>query len=73
MVKVDNELREQSFKLRDVFMTQKAYMKLFTKILNGLTLSWRSSWSYRNQSVDLQSKSMDWFLYDKISTIVDVS
>ena len=40
MVKVDNELREQSFKLRVVFMTQKAYMgKLFTKILNGLTLS----------------------------------
>ena len=39
MVKVDNELREQSFKLRDVFMTQKAYMKLFTKIRNGLTLS----------------------------------
>ena len=28
-----------------------------------LTLSWRPL-SYRNQSVDLASKSMDWFLYD---------
>ena len=29
-----------------------------------LTLSWRRSLSYRNQSIDLGSKSMDWFLYD---------
>ena len=29
------------------------------------TLSWQSSLSYRNQSTDLQSKSMDWFLYDR--------
>ena len=29
-----------------------------------LTLSWRSPLSYRNQSIDLGSKSMDWFLYD---------
>ena len=29
-----------------------------------LTLLWRRSLSYRNQSIDLQSKSMDWFLYD---------
>ena len=29
-----------------------------------LTLSFRRSLSYRNQSIDLQSKSMDWFLYD---------
>ena len=28
-----------------------------------LTPSWRGSLSYRNQSIDLQSKSMDWFLY----------
>ena len=31
----------------------------------GLTLSWRRPLSYRNQSIDLQSKSMDWFLYDR--------
>ena len=29
-----------------------------------LTLSRRRPLSYRNQSIDLQSKSMDWFLYD---------
>ena len=29
-----------------------------------LTLSWRRSLSYRNQPIDLKSKSMDWFLYD---------
>ena len=30
----------------------------------NLTLSRRRWLSYRNQSVDLQYKSMDWFLYD---------
>ena len=29
-----------------------------------ITLSWRRSLSKRNQSIDLQSKSMDWFLYN---------
>ena len=29
-----------------------------------LTLSCRGPLSYRNQSIDLRSKSMDWFLYD---------
>ena len=29
-----------------------------------LTLSRRRPLSYRNQSIDLQSKSIDWFLYD---------
>ena len=28
-----------------------------------LTLSWRRPLSYRNQSIDLLRKSMDWFLY----------
>ena len=31
---------------------------------NGLTLSWRRPLSYRNKSIDLLGKSMDWFLYD---------
>ena len=31
---------------------------------NSLTFSWRRPLSYRNQSIDLQSKSMDWFLYN---------
>ena len=30
-----------------------------------LTLSWRRFPSYRNQSIDLQSKSVNWFLYDR--------
>ena len=30
-----------------------------------LTPLWRRSLSYRNQSIDLQSKWMDWFLYDR--------
>ena len=30
----------------------------------SLTLSWRRPLSYRNQSIDFQSRSMDWFLYD---------
>ena len=29
-----------------------------------LTLSWRRPLSYRNQSIDLLCKLMDWFLYD---------
>ena len=29
-----------------------------------VTLSWRRPLSYRNQSIDLRSKSLDWFLYD---------
>ena len=29
-----------------------------------LTLSWWKPLSYRNQSIDLLPKSMDWFLYD---------
>ena len=29
-----------------------------------LTLSWKRPLSYSNQSIDLQSKLMDWFLYD---------
>ena len=31
----------------------------------GLTNSWQRSLFYRNQSIDLQNKSMDWCLYDK--------
>ena len=30
-----------------------------------LTLSWPRSLSYRNKSIDLQSKSLNWFLYDR--------
>ena len=30
----------------------------------SLTLSWRKPLSYRNQTIDLRNKSLDWFLYD---------
>ena len=30
-----------------------------------LNLSWQRFLSYRNQSIDFQRKSMDWFLYDR--------
>ena len=33
-------------------------------IIETPILSWRRPLSYRNQSTDLQSKSVDWFLYD---------
>ena len=33
-------------------------------LINPLTLSRRRTLSYRNQSIDLLRKSMDWFLYD---------
>ena len=38
---------------------------LYYRYVLPLTLSWRRSLSYRNQSIDLQGKSMNWFLYDK--------
>ena len=34
------------------------------KELTTLTLSLRKPLSYRNHSIDLQSKSMDWLLHD---------
>ena len=40
------------------------------KFCPNLTLSWRRSLSYRNQSADLFCKSMDWFLYDRDLTSV---
>ena len=32
---------------------------------SNLTLSWWMSLSYRNQSIDLICKSMEWFLFDR--------
>ena len=37
----------------------------------ALTLSWRRFLSYRNQSIDLFCKSMNWFLYNMASIIKD--
>ena len=43
-------------------LVRPLYDMLFYCVL--LTLSWQRPLSYRNQFIDLQSKSMDWFLYD---------
>ena len=43
----------------------KAFCSLCSLCWNCLTLSWRSSLSYQNQSIDLLCNSMDWFLYDR--------
>ena len=45
---------------------QKVFLNLaiFTSSSFFLTLSCRRSLSYRNQSIDMWSKSVDWFLYD---------
>ena len=39
--------------------------QILTRKIFHLTLSWRRSRSYRNQSIDMQNKSMDWFLYNR--------
>ena len=53
-------------KLHQNFVTAKILLltlKRFWKTVSALTLSRRRPLSYRNQSIDLGSKSMDWFLY----------
>ena len=49
-------------KLLPNLWTKNDYKK---KLSFSLTLSWRRSLSYRNQSIDLLSKSMEWFLNDR--------
>ena len=41
-----------------------AWVSLAQFLIHYLTISWRRPLSYRNQSIDLVCKSMDWFLYD---------
>ena len=54
--------------LEKYFGIKKCIRTPYHPVGNGmverLTLSWRRLLSYRNQSIDLWSKSMDWFLYD---------
>ena len=40
------------------------YIQMYIYALGCLTLSWRRPLSYRNHSIDLLCKSMQWFLYD---------
>ena len=54
-------LETNSCSITQICAVQVIYYKMR---LFSLTLSCRRPLSYRNQSIDLQSKSMDWFLYD---------
>ena len=49
-----------------IFDTIKSTVLHYFVTCVNLTLSWRRPLPYRNQSIDLKSKSMDWFLYDNI-------
>ena len=51
-----------SMKLIDIYYQ---FMFKDSILYMSLTLSWRGSLSYRNQSIDLLCKSMGWFLYDR--------
>ena len=52
-----------------LFNFLKSWLKCFVTSSNitkkSSTLSRRRSLAYRNQSIYLQTKSMDWFLYDR--------
>ena len=50
------------FSIFDLLTFLKALQMFFLKFL--LTLLWWRLLSYRNQSITLLRKSMDWFLYD---------
>ena len=56
---------KQSMK-KNLFVSLKQVSLLLAPLFQGsVTLSWRRPLSYRNQFIDFQSKSMDWFLYDR--------
>ena len=63
-------LLQPSTRLSRLFLshldTLRSKIHKFSRCLKEtLTLAWRGSPSYRNQSTDLQSKSLEWFLYDR--------
>ena len=63
----ENNTSESSLKWNVNFSNKaRFFLLLENRIIQAclLTLSWRRSLSYRNQSIDLLSTSMDWDLYD---------
>ena len=60
-----------SYKMAGVILQSSSFLKqvgnfyvtAWSEI--SITLFWRRSISYRNQSIDLLCNSMDWFLYDR--------
>ena len=53
---------EKIFFFTNVFFGNEKFPN--TDFTKNLTLSWRRPISYRNPSIDVLCKSMDWFLYD---------
>ena len=45
--------------------TQLESSYILSTLMYPLTLSWRNSLRYRNQSIDSQRKLINWFLYDR--------
>ena len=62
-MQVQHPKKEIRFYCVKLFFTVAGKNEVFLDF-KGLTLSWRRQLSYRNQSIDLQSKPMDWLLYD---------
>ena len=61
------KLTQRESETTSLFTTLPKIWSLLWTLPNAqqfLTLSWRRPISYRKQSSDLRSKSMDWFLYD---------
>ena len=60
-----NPLENLEWKIFQHWRTMYLWICYFPPFIShSLTLSWRRSLSYRKQSIDLLSKSVDWFLYD---------
>ena len=58
------QYRQNNFQISTVIKHKKAMWTESQLLQAFLTLSWRRPLSYRNQSICLQTKSMDRFLYD---------
>ena len=54
---------EDIFLLFGISLLNKLFISFHNRCIS-FTLSWRRPLSYRNHSIDLHRKSMDWFLYD---------
>ena len=61
--KTQIEKKKQKTKGKFCFTARKT--EVWSMMDEGRLNSWRRSLSYRNQPMDLRSKSMDWFLYDR--------
>ena len=56
-------VNRMQYNISDLFPNLKHGLPKLTT--QSLASSWRRSLSYRNESIDLLCKSMDWFLYDR--------